>query len=202
MFIIGEILSIEEDSIPEVAKQLGASDISILVDCLSLKEDNIRYKAFLILKSRSAVSNDVYCYWDVFKEKLSSDNSYQRSIGAMLISENIKWDINDKFDGTADEYFNILNDEKPITVRQCLQALVSIVTYKPKISEQLAEKLISLDLTLIKETMRKLILIDILTVLSVIRKNIRTEKIEQYILKALTGEFLDKKAKKQIELLL
>ena len=54
----------------------------------------------------------------------------------------------------------------------------------------------------VKETMRKSILLDILNVLLIIRKDHSTDEIESFILKALSGEILDKKSKKQIENLL
>jgi len=46
------------------------------------------------------------------------------------------------------------------------------------------------------------ILCDILSVLSVIRKELKSEEIEGYIQNALSGEILDKNAKKQVEALL
>lgn len=51
----------------------------------------------------------------------------------------------------------------------------------------------------IKETMRKLVLTDILNILLMIKKYQSDDKIDEYILDALSGEILDKKAKKQIE---
>ena len=54
----------------------------------------------------------------------------------------------------------------------------------------------------VKDTMQKLILCDILSVLSVIRKELKSEEIEGYIQNALSGEILDKNAKKQVEALL
>ena len=54
----------------------------------------------------------------------------------------------------------------------------------------------------VKETMRKSILLDILNVLLIIRKELKTDEVENFILNALSGEILDKKSKKQIEALL
>jgi hypothetical protein len=50
--------------------------------------------------------------------------------------------------------------------------------------------------------MRKLVLMDILSILIAIKKNQSSSKIENYIMNALTGEILDKKSKKQIEAML
>jgi hypothetical protein len=52
----------------------------------------------------------------------------------------------------------------------------------------------------IKDTMRKSILLDILNVLLIIRKEQKNDEIDNFILNALSGEILDKKSKKQIEL--
>ena len=99
-----ELTSIPKESLPEFSKNLSASDIRQLVDWLSLKEDNLRYSSFLLLQSRSSFFDDVYPYWDIFYKKLSSENSYQRSIGLMLIAENVPWDKENKLENTIDEY--------------------------------------------------------------------------------------------------
>lgn len=57
----------------------------------------------------------------------------------------------------------------------------------------------SIDLTQIKETMRKSILLDILSVLVVIRKNFENDNMDNFILDSLSGGILDKKAIKQIQ---
>lgn len=103
---------------------------------------------------------------------------------------------------TIDEYLALLNDEKPITIRQCIQALGKVVPFKPSLNKKVASKLISFELMAVKETMRKSILLDILNVLLIIRKELKTDEVENFILNALSGEILDKKSKKQIEALL
>jgi len=50
--------------------------------------------------------------------------------------------------------------------------------------------------------MQKLILVDIIAILAAIRKYGTTDDIEHYITVALTGDILDKKAKKQVEAML
>lgn len=202
MITFESIMSIDKNTLPEAVKNLSNNDIPQLVEWLALKDDNIRYQAFLILQHRSMLTDDVYPYWDTFCDKLRSDNSYQRSIGLMLIAMNAKWDSENRLENTVDEYLEILNDEKPITIRQCIQSLSKIVPYKSGLHGRIAERLISFDLMAIKETMRKSILLDILNVLLVIRKDLKNEKIESFILNSLSGEILDKKSKKQIEALL
>jgi uncharacterized protein with gpF-like domain len=137
MITIDKILSVEKTKLEEVSLTLDKNDIAFLVDLLNEKNDKIRYQALQLLQNRSSCSNDVYPFWDIFLSKLKSDNSYQRSIGVMMISENSRWDKEEKLNTSIDDYLNILKDEKPITVRQCIQALSDIVKYKPHLCKKL-----------------------------------------------------------------
>lgn len=116
----------------------------------------------------------------------------------MLLAENAKWDKENQMDVFLDAYLELLNDEKPITIRQSIQALGKIAKAKPQLHEKIADALIVLDLERIRETMRKPILQDILGVLILIRKENKSEKIDAYILSALSCEILDPKSKKLI----
>lgn len=199
MFTVDDILSLDKAEIPEVSKTILPEDLTLLIDLLNEKDDKLRYQSLLLLQYRSQYSGDVYPFWDIFTSKLKSNNSYQRSIGLMLIADNVKWDTADRMKETIKDYLELIKDEKPITVRQCIQALSHIVTEKQELSNMIAEQLMALNLLNIKETMRKLILVDILNVLIMIKKNNTTIEIENYITNALTGGILDNKAKKQLE---
>ena len=174
MISIESIMAIDKSDIQVASKALAKDDLPQLVEWLSLKDDNIRYQTLLLLQSRSMFFDDVYPFWDTFRNKLKSDNSYQRSIGLMLVAENAKWDAQNRMEDTIDEYQALLNDEKPITIRQCIQALSKVAPFKPGLNKKIASKLISFDLMAIKETMRKSILLDILNVLLIIRKEPKT----------------------------
>jgi hypothetical protein len=205
MITLESIMSIAKNDLLEASKALHTEDIPQLVEWLNLKDDNVRYQAFLLLQNRSLFCDDVYSYWDVFRSKLRSNNSYQRSLGLMLLAVNVKWDVGNKMEDTIDEILMLLNDEKPITMRQCIQALGKIASVKPgkpDLNAKIASTLIFLDFTAVKETMRKSVLLDILNVLLIIRQELKTDEVENYILNALSGEILDKKSKKHIEALL
>ncbi|HAA34609.1 MAG TPA: hypothetical protein DCD97_04785 [Firmicutes bacterium] len=73
----------------------------------------------------------------------------------MLVAENAKWDTQNRMEDTADEYLAFLNDKKPITIRQCIQALGKVALFKPGLNKKIASRLISFDLMSVKETMRK-----------------------------------------------
>ena len=202
MITFESIMDIDKDMLQEAAKDLSRDNIASLVEWLALKDDDIRYRAFLLLQHRSLLSDDVYPYWDVLCDKLKSSNSYQRNLGLMLIAENVRWDADNRIDGAIDDYLALLNDEKPITIRECIQSLSKIVSAKPALCAKIADNLVVFDIMAVKETMRKSILLDILNVLMFIRKSLRTDEIEGFIMDALSGGILDQKSKKQIEALL
>ncbi len=193
------LLSLEKESMAGPAQSLQPEDIEYLVELLSEKDDKVRYSAFLLLQERSIGEADIYPYWDTFRNKLNSDNSYQRSLGLMLLAVNSKWDDSGRMEAALEDYLKLLEDEKPITVRQCIQSLSHILPYHPKLNATIAKRLMALDLSVIKETMRKLVLMDILNILALIRESRKDEEIESYILNALKGDLLDKKSKKQVE---
>lgn len=199
MITVENMMSIDKSDLQEASKTIGKEDIAQLVEWLALKDDKIRYQAFLLLQNRALFFDDVYPYWNIFQTKLHSDNSYQRSIGLMLIAENAKWDTEKRMEAAIDEYLECLNDEKPITIRQGIQSLGKIVTCQPGLHNKIAARLVAFDLMSVKETMRKSILLDILNVLLIIRESHKTDEIQDYILNALSGGILDNKTKKQIE---
>lgn len=198
MITIEKLLSYEKSNLAEISESLQADDINQLIEWLAEKDDNIRYNSFLLLQQRSQKHNDVYQYWDVFLDKLKSANSYQRSIGLMLMAENTKWDIEGKFDKTVDLYLSFCDDEKPITVRKCIQSLCKVVPYKEHLCAKITDKLVSLNLMERRETQRKILLLDILNILIEIRNQNPSDEIESYISYAMTGGILDKKAKSEI----
>lgn len=197
-----DLMLVDQDQLPEAALAVEASELPRLVALLSEKVDSVRYQAFQALQYRSRVLPDVYPFWDTFQAKLDSTNSYQRSIGMMLIAENVRWDTQDRMSETIGAYLERLTDEKPITVRQCIQSLNLIYPSKPLLEGQIVSRLLALDLMQVKETMRKLILTDAMHVLLGIRKNHPSEEIDLYIMNALSGGILDAKLKKQLKALL
>lgn len=182
----------------EFAAQLSPEDIALLVARLDSAEDKIRYPAFLVLRARSEIKSDVYPFWTVFEEKLTSENSYQRSIGAMLTAVNARHDKNGRMNHLLPGYLALLNDPKPITVRQCVQALPEILQAQPWLAEEILKALLQVDVLQYKETMRKLILTDFLEVLLYIRTIQPSEELEAYLFSALSGSVLDEKSKKLI----
>lgn len=179
------------------AETITAADIAPLVERLASQEDKIRYPAFLLLRARSALANDLYPYWDTLAEKLTSHNSYQRSLGAMLLAANARWDEAGRMHAVLPALLTLLNDEKPITIRQTIQALPQVLAAQPALAGEISAALMQLDLTTIKETMRKLVLTDVMEALLFAREIAPIAAIEEYLFAALNGGILDEKTKKQ-----
>lgn len=196
------VAGLSREDIPGKAAALEKEDISLLVDLLNEKDDTLRYHAFLLLQNRSQISADVYPFWNELAGKLSSPNSYQRSIGLMLIADNVRWDQQGKFEPFLDTYLSCVDDEKPVTVRQCVQSLARIIPSKPDLARRICDRLLSIDISMRKETQQKILLTDVLSVFAVARRFYKDERVENYIITAMTGEILDKKAKAEIEKLL
>jgi hypothetical protein len=194
-----EILSlVTPESAATYAENLTQDDIAMLVGRLASPEDKIRYPAFLLLRARSAVAGDVYPYWELLEQKLSSANSYQRSIGAMLLAANARWDATGRMRDSLPAYLALLGEEKPITVRQCIQAMPQILSAEPSLAGELSTALMRMDLLQIKDTMRKLVLTDLIEVLLAARAIAPDAAIEEYLFSALSGSILDEKSKKQL----
>lgn len=193
------LISTKKYDLPALSKELDASDLDALVGWLSEKYEEIRYHSLLLLQNRAKDSGDLYKYWDIFIDKLKNENSYQRSIGLIMIASNVKWDKDNRFEDSFNEFCALLNDEKPITVRQCIQSFELIVPYKPQLCPEIAETLMGVDILNAKETMRKLFLLDIIDILLFIRKQGKTDEIEKYISDALLGGILNSKSKKAVQ---
>jgi hypothetical protein len=142
--------------------------VDFLFETLVEKDDKVRYNAFLLLQAHSKESALVYRHWNELANKLKSDNSYQRSIGVMLLSENVKWDNERKFNVTIDSYLDCCMDEKFITARQDIQGLTKILntsnSYDKKTKQHLADK----PLEKYKKNQQKLLAKDITQTLQIL----------------------------------
>ena len=154
MLGLDELLSGDVNGLLEKAKTLLPDDMGQLVEWLEEKDDGIRYRSFLLLEQRAATHDDVYPYWDVF---LHSPNSFRRSIGIALLAENAKWDAEGRFDTAIEHYLSFCDDEKPVTVRKCIQSLLRVIPYKRHLCPVIAAKLMSIEIDRRKETQRKIL---------------------------------------------
>ena len=92
------------------------------IDDLSSTDDKIRLNALqALLKETETPVDWVYEVWDLLLEKLENENSYQRSIGIMLLCNLAKSDSENRLKSCLDRLLAHTKDEKFITSRQCIQ---------------------------------------------------------------------------------
>ena len=165
-----QLATIKKEEISAQAKTLTADDIKFLVETLSEKDDKIRYNAFLLLQAHSKEAPSVYPYWEVLEKKLDSDNSYQRSLGVMLIAENVRWDNEGKFAKIFGKYMACCGDEKFITARQTIQGLGTIMQSTDKYNDAIETALTNLQFSQYKDNQQKLLKKDVAATLKAIKK--------------------------------
>lgn len=116
-------------------------DINNRIVCLTNKDNKLAYQALKDLIILSEQSEDVYKYMNDFIAMIDNSNSYIRTRGLKLIACNAKWDKENKINVIIDEYLKHIEDDKPITSRQCIQDLFLIAKYKPELIDKILEAL-------------------------------------------------------------
>ena len=165
-----DLEALAKTEIPALSKSLSEADVKFLVQTLTEKDDNIRYNAFLLLQAHSRLYPTVYKHWNDLEQKLKSDNSYQRSLGVMLLAENVKWDQAGKFKSALPKYMQCCNDEKFITSRQAIQGLETVLKATKTYDLQIKQHLVKLSIAQYKENQQKLLNKDTAKILKLIEK--------------------------------
>lgn len=111
------------------------------IDMLFSKNQVKAYKILKELLQESDKNNSLYGYIGTYFEMLHHDNSYVRNRGIFLIAANAKWDIENKIDDNINAYLACMEDDNPITSRQCIKEVVKIAKYKPQILAVIIEAL-------------------------------------------------------------
>jgi hypothetical protein len=97
-------------------------EVTKRINDLSSTDDQTRLKALqTLLKMTETPVDWVYEVWDLLLEKLENENSYQRSIGIMLLCNLAKSDRENRLQYSLDRLLAHTKDEKFITSRQCIQ---------------------------------------------------------------------------------
>lgn len=116
--------------------------IDLLVEDVGSKDNKIRKMALdNLLKITEEKIDWVYDIWDIFSEKLYSNNSYQRSIGVFLLSNLAKSDYEHRFVEEVDKYLSLMEDEKFVTSRQTIQSAWKVAIVYDEIREKIVRYL-------------------------------------------------------------
>ena len=100
-----------------------------------------------------------------FAALLRHKNSLVRNRAISLLAANARWASAEAFEALMDEFFRHVTDEKPITARQCIQALPEIAAAQPRLIPRIRRTLEHADLSRYRDSMQPLILKDITAVL-------------------------------------
>ena len=193
------MLEKDKSNLEALAEKLSDEEVRQLVALLESKADDVRYSAFLLLQKRSEIKADVYPYWDELALKMDDANSYQRSIGCLLIAENVRWDHENRFGGILKAYLAHCHDERFITSRQTIQSIRRWLPLHPEHFQAVIDTLLSIDVEAFKDTQRKLILMDILEVFLEIQAIRPSRPVSDYLVRAMTGGLADRKTIRRIE---
>lgn len=193
--------NITKNEVDEVAVLLSKKDISLLVDNLKSKNSNLRYNSFLLLKKRSEFSEDVYPYFDIFKDMLNSKNPYHKHIALYLTAKNAKYSKkydDNKFLYIIDSYLQCCNFDNYSVARHCIQSIPIWIKHYPELIEKVSDYLMGLDLKGFRESGRDLILFDIVKSLILIEKIKHLDKTADFIHSAISDKKMDGKMVREL----
>lgn len=119
------------------------------------------WREFQEIESSIDESKMLYEYFEDIKKMLLDEKSHIRMRGFRIICKLSKWDRDNKINNVIDILLNVLDDEKPTIVRQCLASLNCLLLYKTDLSNKIENKLKKMDLSKYKDSMKPLIQKDI-----------------------------------------
>lgn len=136
-----------------------------LFNILYDKEKRSVYREFQNIESSIEESDFLYKYFTDFEKMLLNDKSYVRLRGFKLICKLSKWDTQNNINKNIKLLLDVLDDDKPTIVRQCLSSLNYLLLYKQELSKEIENKLKNINLLKYKDSMVHLIEKDINSIL-------------------------------------
>ena len=107
--------------------------------------------------SESQETDAWYEYFDAFASLLDHPKSLVRNRVLHILAANARWDEENRFNLIISDFLTHVTDEKPITARQCIQALAQVGQAKPQYIPMILSCLHGADLSKYKDSMRPLI---------------------------------------------
>lgn len=113
------------------------------IDELGSRDDQVRFKALTaVLKATEEIVTWPEEIWDNLAARLEHENSYQRSIAAMVLCNLAKSDSSNRMRGVIGKLLPLTEDEKFITSRQTIQNVWKVaatgISHQKKIVDHLA----------------------------------------------------------------
>lgn len=134
-----------------------------IVRMLTAKDDHLACALADQIVSESHKTDEWYAYFDAFASLLDHPKSLVRNRALHILAANARWDTENRFDSIISAFLTHITDEKPITARQCIQALLPVGEAKPQYIPMILAALHEADLSPYRDSMRPLIEKDIRT---------------------------------------
>ena len=128
---------------------------------LTAKDDKLACAIADKIIAESRDTDAWYECFDAFASLLNHPKSLVRNRVLHILAANTQWDAENRFDTILPEFLAHVTDEKPITARQCIQALARVGLAKPQYVPQILACFHDADLSKYKDSMRPLIEKDI-----------------------------------------
>ena len=128
-----------------------------LIANLTSKDDKYACAIADRIISENQDTDEWYGYFDTFASLLNHPKSLVRNRALHILAANAQWDDYNRFDAILSEYLSHVTDEKPITARQCIKALVQVGRSKPQYISRILSCFHSVDLSKYKDSMIPLI---------------------------------------------
>lgn len=125
------------------------------------KDNKKAYKFAKQISIESSKSNKYLKMIPIFATMLEDKNSYIRTRGFMLICSQARWAKNNQIKDVFDKMLPLLNDKKPIVVRQCLKALYEVAMFRTELSKDIEDAISKIDTYKYNDSMSSLIKKDI-----------------------------------------
>ena len=132
-----------------------------IITKLTAKDDKYACAIADKIISESQDTDNWYEYFDTFASLLNHPKALVRNRVLYILAANAQWDDENHFDTILDAYLSHITDEKPITARQCIKALVQVGMSKPQYIPRILSCFHGADLSKYKDSMRPLIKKDI-----------------------------------------
>ena len=132
-----------------------------IINKLTAKDDKFACALADKIIAESRECDTWYEYFDAFVSLLNHPKSLVRNRALHILAANAQWDVENRFDTILPEFLTHVTDEKPITARQCIQALAQVGLAKPQYIPQILDCFHNVDLSKYKDSMRPLIEKDI-----------------------------------------
>ena len=128
-----------------------------IINKLTAKDDKFACAAADKIIAESRETDAWYEYFEAFASLLNHPKSLVRNRALHILAANARWDVENRFDAILPEFLTHVTDEKPITARQCIQALTQVGLAKPRYIPQILECFHNADLSKYKDSMRPLL---------------------------------------------